>query len=48
MFIGGHAIVKLIETDCDLVLPYLMWYEHNWNSKKKKFREKECSRRKYI
>lgn len=29
MFIGGHAIVKLIETDCDLVLPYLMWYEHN-------------------
>lgn len=48
MFIGGQLQIDWKWFDCDLVLPYLMWYEHNWNSKKKKIREKECSRRKYI
>lgn len=47
MFIGGH--INWSWLDCDLVLPYLMWYEHNWiPPPKKKIKEKECSRHKYI
>lgn len=42
MFIGGQLQIDWNWFECDLVLPYLMWYEHNWNSQKKKLERKNA------